>query len=78
VKIPSFLDDSIDLLRILLSVGFRQVETGEWQPSSLIFKEQFSRDVLISAKNLDLPPEELPLITYALAYKSALMEDGSL
>ena len=78
VKIPSFLYDSKDLQKILLSVGFRQVEAGEWQPSNLISKEQFSRDVLISAENLSMSPEELPLITYALAYKSDLIEDRML
>lgn len=78
VKIPSFLYGSRDLQKILQSVGFRQVETGEWQSSRLIFREQFSKDVLTSAENLGMPPEELPLITYALAYKSDLIEEGLL
>ena len=70
VKVPSFLYDSKDLKKILLSVGFEQVKTGDWQPSGLISKDEFSRDVLISASNLGIPPEELSLITYALAHKS--------
>lgn len=76
LKIPSFLYDQKDLRKILQSVGFKQIDTGEWQPSRLIPKERFSRDVLISAKNSDMPPEDLPLITYVLAYKSALTRDA--
>ena len=71
MKSPSFVYDSKDLQKILLSIGFRKVKTGEWRPLNLIPKDQFSRDVLIAAKNLDMPPEYLPLITYALAYKIA-------
>lgn len=69
VKSPSFLYDSKDLQEILLSIGFRRVKTGEWQSLDSISKDQFSRDVLIAAKNLDISPEHLPLITYALAHK---------
>ena len=71
MKSPSFVYDSKNLQKILLSIGFRQVKTGEWRSLNLISKDQFSRDVLIAAKNLDMPPEYLPLITYALAYKIA-------
>ena len=72
VKIPSFLYDSKDLKKLLSSVGFEQVKTGEWRPLNLITEAQFSRDVLIAAKNLDIPPEDLPLITYALARKTGV------
>jgi len=70
VKSPSFVYDSKDLQEILLSIGFRKVKTGEWQSLDLISKDQFSRDVLIAAKNLDISVEHLPLITYALAHKT--------
>lgn len=69
VKCPSFLYDSKDLQEILLSIGFRKVKTGEWKSLDSISKDQFSRDVLIAAKNLDISPEHLPLINYALAHK---------
>lgn len=69
VKSPSFVYDSKDLHKILLSTGFRKVKTGEWQSLDLISKDRFSRDVLIAAKNLDISPEYLHLITYALAHK---------
>lgn len=75
VEVPSFLYDLEDLKETLLSVGFARVKAGERQPSGLILKDQFSKDVLISANNLGVPPEELPLITYALAYKSDMMEN---
>ena len=70
IKIPSFVYDSKDLQRILLSVGFKKVKTGEWRPLNLIPRERFSKDVLTAARNLDMPPEDFPLITYALACKS--------
>jgi len=69
LKIPSFLYDSKDLQEILSDIGFGQVKTGDWRPLNVISKDEFSRDVLIPAKNLDIQPEDLPLITYALAHK---------
>jgi len=69
VKSPSFVYDSKDLQEILSSIGFGKVQTGEWQSLDLIPYDQFSRDVLMAAKNLDISPEYLPLITYSLAYK---------
>jgi len=71
--VPSFVYDSKDLEKILLSVGFKEVKAGEWRPLNLIPKGRFSGDVLIAARNLDMPPEDLPLITYALAYKGDMM-----
>jgi len=70
LAVPSFLYNSQDLEKVLLNVGFKHIKTGEWKPSGLISKDQFSRDVLTSANNLSILPEELPLITYAFVYKS--------
>lgn len=69
IKIPSFVYDLKDLEKSLLSVGFKQVKTREWRPLNLISRGEFSRDILIASKNLDIPPEDIPLITYALAFK---------
>jgi len=72
VKIPSFVFDSKDLRETLLGAGFRKVKAGEWRPLNLISNEKFSKDVLIVAENLGIAPENLPLITYALAWKRNL------
>jgi len=71
VKVPSFLYSSDGLERALLASGFREVTIGEWKPDKLIRKKDLSKHVKIAAKNLSMPPEELPLITYAIAVKSS-------
>ena len=73
IKVPSFVYDSKDLERTLLSIGFKEVKTGEWRPLNIIPRGRFSRDVLVVARNLDVPPEDLPLITYAFAHKGDAM-----
>lgn len=73
IKIPSFTYDSKDLRENLLVAGFKKVKTGEWGSLDLVSKEDFSEDVLIVARNLGISPEDLPLITYALAYKSEVI-----
>jgi len=69
IKIPSFVYDVKNLQRILLDIGFKQVETGEWRPLNLIPRNRFSNDILVVAKKLNMPPEDLPLIAYDLAFK---------
>ena len=76
IKVPSFVYDSTGLEKILLSIGFKEVKTGQWRPSDLIPRERFSGDVLVVARKLDVPPEDLPLITYALAYKGHTKQDA--
>jgi len=72
VNIPSFVFGTVDLRVTLLDVGFKKVKAGEWQSLNLISKEEFSKDILTSARNLGISPENLPLITYALAWKGGI------
>jgi len=70
VKVPSFLYDLQDLERVLIDSGFEKAKVGEWKSLNLIERDDFSQHVLISAHNLGILPEDLPLITYAIAFKN--------
>lgn len=69
LKVPSFLYSPGNLKEILLSSGFGKVEVGEWKSFNVIQRSDYSKHIVISARNLGLAPEELPLITYAIALK---------
>lgn len=69
IETQSFVYDPDELKKVLQAVGFKQVHTGNWRPMKSIPKAQLSRDVLTAAKNIKVPCEKMPLITYAFAIK---------
>lgn len=74
MNVPSFLYESNNLKKILLSCGFGDVEVGEWESFDLIERDDFSQHVMIAAKNLSVVPEELSLVAYAIAFKGLKCE----
>jgi ubiquinone/menaquinone biosynthesis C-methylase UbiE len=70
LRVPSFLYAADDLGKILFTVGFEILKSGDWDSSNLTEHPYFSEHVLIAARNMNITPEKVPLITYALARKS--------
>jgi SAM-dependent methyltransferase len=69
-KVPSFLYSPSELTHVLMDAGFKLVRSDDWNSCSLVEKSNFSDHVIIAARNLGISPEEVPLITWALAWKT--------